>query len=182
MSSQPLRLAAIARSPFRAGQRAVTLAEMIVVATIIVVLTSAAVLGYSNLRTADELDSSARRIQTTLHRARALAINSSEPHEIAIDIDDRTFWVDNVSAANPAPKVDGLAFVTDNVEIAGVRIGSGLLQTTGEQRIAFDPDGSSPFAVIQLLRRGADPADDENFYTVRLFPHGEARVERTRVY
>lgn len=165
----------------RPARRAFTVAELVVVMSIIVILSTVAVVGYGSLRTADELDASARRVQSTLHRARTLAINSGQPHEFAIDLDQHAFWVDNVDATTPRPKVDGLAFLTEHARFARVRIGGHPPVESGEVRIPFAPDGRSPFAVIQVLRAGADDADPANYHTIRLFPHGEARIERTRV-
>jgi Tfp pilus assembly protein FimT len=165
----------------RGRGRAFSLAELLVVSSIIIVLSTTAVLGYRNLRVSDDVTTTARRIQVTLQRARTLAISSGQAHEFVLDIDERLFWVDNVDPADAAPKVDGLGFGSEFVRVAGFRENGGALLTSGERRLRFEPDGRSSFAVIQLIREGENDTVDENFATVRLFPHGEVRVERRRV-
>ena len=74
--------------------------------------------------------------------------------------------------------------MAEDVIIAELIVGQGQTpETSGVHAITFYPDGRAPFVIMNLRREADNPADDENFTAVRLFPaSGEAQIlEETKL-
>lgn len=131
-----------------------------------------------------------RRLTHALSTARAFAIARNTYYQVSIDLDNRSFWVDETidPAANPAtppagqrftPKVVTPEGIDPRVIVEGVLYGaSGSPVTTGVQKVIFRPDGSSTQdARFRFYQIGDDVNFGTSFHTVRVYaPTGASKA------
>lgn len=157
---------------------AFSLIEILVVLTIMTIGTGVALYSYSSYRRSIVLTSSASNVQRTLMQARSRAIHLNAPHRVFIDIDNDTVWVNqlNHTKTQSIPKVVPETSVGDFVTIQEIRIGS-TTYTSGTRTVDFETDGGNPLVIVNLRRLAGDPASEESYTAVRLYPaSGEAQV------
>jgi len=167
-----------------------TMIELIVVVAIMAIVTTAAVYSYATFRNYKGVDVSSALIEQSLLQARNRLITLNRIQEIRIDLDRDTIWVDQLNPATPpavglvrVPYVVPEASTVDFVEIISVRVNGGAAVTTGIVDIQLEPGELGPLILIELKRGPDDPADDENYTTIRVEP-GSLDVEvlrRTRI-
>lgn len=173
----------------RRSTRAFTAVEIMLSVAIGLVV---AVIGFSGLRLFDaELPakSVSRRFSHALSTARSFAIARNGFYQVGIDLDNGSFWIDQINDPNAPPpdplddkyrpKIVSPEGIDDRVAVNGLRFGGNpILQSTGIQTILFRPDGSADADVrIEFHQVAADPAIDANIFTVRVYgPSGLNRV------
>lgn len=164
------------------GRLAFTLVEILVVLVILSLLTTTALFSYTRFRQSQSIESSSEIVRRILMQARNRAIHLNLPHQVVIDLDNDTMWIDqlNSTRTETTPKI-----IPEQGMVAGVEIAELLIQntrvTTGRHALMFEPDGRNPFVVVLLRKEIDDPSVDANYYSVRLFPSsGEAQILANR--
>lgn len=183
----------------RAGaRRGFTITELLVVASLVLVVTLGAVGAYANMRRGRTVRTAAEGLQSALVAARAYAITTNGVYRVVLQLRDPAtgaaqpmYWIDeafpteevdpvtNTPSMAKTPKVttpeplpeDVAVFDATVVQVsAPSRTGSGNAGTHSFAMIRFFPDGSSDHAWIRLVREGETTADASNphLYTVRL--------------
>lgn len=159
--------------------RAFSLVEILVVIVIIAVGSTVALYGYASYRNSLVVETSARLVQRNLLYAKNRAISYRVPHDVVVDLDRDTIWVDELDPTGSSvakPKVAEEEGAAEFVDIALLRIGSADY-AVGERRIRFSPDGTNPFVVVHLIRDVDDANVDANYTSVELAPTSvDARV------
>lgn len=168
-----------------ARRRAFSTLELVTALAIGMVL---AVIGLAGLRlfqSERRVESAAERFSNALSSARTLAVSQNGFYQVALDIDNNNFWIDEIDDpdVNPGvsltPKVVHPEPVGDLVEVDGVLFqGAGSAETSGIQEFIFSPDGSADNdAIITFILTGRDPNVEENLTSVRLYgPTGQNKV------
>ena len=151
---------------------------MLVALAIISILSTLAILTYSNYRKHLQVKSTADSVNALLATSRTYAISHNGYFQAVIDLDDGSFWIDEVTIFGNlvTPKLVTPEKVTNFVRIVDVEV-LGVVHTTGIVRLLFRPEGSSDYAKIHVLGEKADPAFDDNYFTVVLYSStGRAKV------
>lgn len=174
------RFDAVAAAPgkFRASRRAFSLAEILVVIVILILGSTIALYSYASYRKTLTVQTSASKFQRVLSLARGRAINMAVPHQVVVDLDRNTFWIDQLNAGGgiTKPKVVEETAVSDFVVIESLQVGAAT-HTGGTRTIRFEPAGNNPFVLALMRREFDDPAFDGHFFSIRMFPSsGEAQV------
>ncbi|MBI5155612.1 prepilin-type N-terminal cleavage/methylation domain-containing protein [Candidatus Poribacteria bacterium] len=162
----------------REGARGFSMAEILVVLFILALGSTIALYSYANYRKSLTVQTSARKFQAVLSQARGRAINFNLPNQVTVDLDSESFWVDELNSTRTdyKAKVIPEEKVSEFVIIEQLQIGSSTF-TSGIHAIVFEPDGTSPFVVVHMRREFDDPSQDENYYSVRMYPSsGEPQV------
>lgn len=135
--------------------------------------------------------SMARRVNHAMSTARSFAISYNSYYEVVMDLDNRSFWIDealdpNLPANDPenlqrrkkvtvAEPIDPRVAVevyhnladpspADDMPVAGAPV------TTGLTSIVFAPDGSAlQYAYITFRQTADDPAVARNLHTIRVY-------------
>lgn len=168
----------IAFGPLSGRARAFSMVEILVVLIILSIMTTVALFSYSTFKDSQSLQMSADKARRILMQGRNRAINLNLPQEVVVDLDRESMWVNqlNSTRTQTSPKVVPEERMADFVRIEELRINSTTF-TSGEHVIAFEPAGGNPLVVLSLKREADDPARDENYFSVRLFPtSGEAQI------
>jgi len=165
--------------PHPRRSRAFSLVEILVVIAIMAIGSTVALYGYASYRNSLVVETSARLIQRNLLYAKNRAISYRVPHEVVIDLDRDTVWVNELDATGTSvakPKVSDEEGVAEFVDLALLKIGPASY-AVGERRIRFSPDGRNPFVVVHLIRDVDDYNVDANYTSVELAPSSvDARV------
>lgn len=182
-------------SRIRHGRRAITLLEILVVVSIVVVLTSLAMLQYRSTRQAMRLNNGAMDLKSTFQVARSLAISNEDGNFYGVTLSpaNGSFWVDELRAETSGtltvftvskPKVTSPRELPDLVRFEEIRILHNAdpvlsdnssetfnfpFDNTSFPTILFSPSGTSDYAVIQLIQEISDVDNAQNFYSVKLF-------------
>lgn len=172
-------------SAFRTRVRGFSTLEMVTALAIGMILTVIGLAGLRLFQSEKRVEGAAERFSSTLSAARTLAVSQNGFYQVALDLDNSNYWIDEIDDpdVNPGvsltPKVVHPEAVGDLVEVEGVLYqGAGSIVTTGTQEFIFSPDGSADNgAVITFHLRGLDPNDEENLVSVRLYgPTGQNQV------
>jgi prepilin-type N-terminal cleavage/methylation domain-containing protein len=171
-------------SALRARSRAgYSLVEVLVVVTILSIGSTIALYQYQSFRESLGVDSSAQVVRRMMILAKHRAISTALPHEVLIDLERETIWVDQLNAAGTErkPRIIPDEQMVEDVVIDAVKI-NGTEFTTGVQTIRFSPQGGNPLITVLIRRANDDPGVPENFTSVRLYPSSsEPRIyERAR--
>ncbi len=158
-------------------RRGFSLPEMLIVLMIISIFSGLAIVSYSGFRNYLRVRSAAQEVVSLLSAARAMAINQNGYFRVGFNIDNGTFWVDEVDSFGTLsqPKIIHPLAINDQIKLISVRVEDNFfLQGIGYT--LFRPDATAQYCVIYLLRVSA-PDTDENYYTIRVFPGtGKAKV------
>lgn len=168
--------------PVRA-RRAFSLVEIMVVIVILAVGSTVALYGYAGYQKSLVVETSARLLQRNLLFAKNRAISYGLPHEVVVDLDRNTVWVDELDATGASvvkPKVAEEEGVADFVDVTFLKIGAAEY-SVGTRRIRFMPDGTNPYVVMHLIREVDDRNVASNYTSVELHPTSvDARVVADR--
>ncbi len=174
----------------RSRRRAFSTMELVTALAIGMVLTVVGLAGVRVLQSEQRVEAAASRLSSILSSARTLAVSQNSYYQVALDLDNSNYWIDEIDdpVANPGvsltPKVVHPEAMGELVEIEGVLIqGGGPLITSGIEEFIFSPDGSADNdVIITLFLRGSDPNTDENLVSIRIYgPTGQNIVlERER--
>ena len=151
-------------------RRGFTLLETLTVVAIIGILTSFAILVYSNHRRALRAQTSAQQIESLFTTARALAINQNAHFRAVLDLNTSGMWIDRTDRNGEVvtPKVitpENWSFYTTVVDVTV----DGTSFTTGLVPIGFRPNGSSQSVRILLASEGGDSVSGEDLFTIKLY-------------
>jgi prepilin-type N-terminal cleavage/methylation domain-containing protein len=159
-------------------RRGFTLLETLTVVAIIGILTSFAILVYSNHRRGLRAQTSAQQIESLFTTARALAINQNAHFRAVLDLDTSGMWIDRTDQDGQVvtPKVvtpENWSFYTTVVDVTV----DGTSSTAGVVPIRFRPNGSSQSARILLASEGGDSTGGEDLFTIKLYgPTARSRI------
>lgn len=160
------------------GQGAFTVSELLIVVAIILILSTFSIVSYSSWHRRAKIGSAARQLKAICATTRAMAVGQNTNFQVAIDIDNREFWTDEVDNFGNvvSPKVIHPEPLIDLIIIREIRV-NGITHTSGVARINFHPEATADYSQIYLLPEGAKDLP-ENYYTVRIF----SSTALTRVY
>jgi len=136
------------------NNRAYTLIELIVVMMLVSTMLLIALPSLQGTLSAYPVREEARKLAECIEEVRSVATREQTDHTLHIDIDKGRFWTCRRSdPAEPQKRSCNQPWVLpDGVRVAGIRSGSGEMQTTGEARILFSGQSYAQSAVIHLLR------------------------------
>ncbi len=156
---------------FPRPRRAFSLVEILVVIVILAVMSTVALYSYAEYREQLVTDTAASAVQKTLLFAKNRAISYRTPHQVVFDLDNNTFWVDELDSSSTVvrPKVAEEEGTGDFVELHIVKIGSTEFGS-GRRMVRFEPDGTNPLVVVEVRRTAADVLDLTSYVSVRMFP------------
>lgn len=145
--------------------------ELLVVIVIILFASSVSIVAYSNFRKGATVRTSAEKVSAAMVNARTRAIASNLPSSVLFDLENNTFWIDDLDAtlAVRTPKVIAPETLHADVEIESVRINSQEF-TSGMRRVVFQPDGTNPFVTINIRRIFDDQNDDAGYFSIQIYP------------
>lgn len=152
-------------------RRGFSLAEILVVLTIIAFASTVALLAYSNYRKGSNVRNAATEVSRVLSTAHMRAIAQNRPSSVVFDIGNSAFWIDDLEDTLDVrtPKVVPPKFLSEDVVIDTVRIGAAEY-TNGQQRVIFWPDGTKSFITVNLRNTYDDSGADESYYSIQMYP------------
>ncbi len=159
-------------------RRGFSLAELLVVLSIVLFAVTVSLLAYGNYRKGATVRSAADKVRAAMVQARYRAIASGLPSAVVFDVDNTVIWIDDLDEdlSPRAPKAVAPEFLGDDVIIDLLRINANSFNS-GVQQVVFRPDDTNPLVTVHLRREFDDPADDENYYSVQMYPNSaEPRV------
>jgi prepilin-type N-terminal cleavage/methylation domain-containing protein len=147
-----------------------TLLEALTVLAIMGILSSLAVLVYTNQRRAVRARSAARQIEVLFTTARSLAINQNTHFQAVLDLNSEGLWIDQVDAEGRvvAPKLTTPETWPAYVDVIGAEV-NGQTTRSGLVRIRFHPNGTSDSARIVLMSGKNDNMGSEEYMTVKMY-------------
>jgi prepilin-type N-terminal cleavage/methylation domain-containing protein len=183
----------------RENRRAFTLVELMVVFAITAILTLIAVGSYASFRKSRQIRSAAESVNSVFVAARSYAIATGQWHRVVFQFknlagaEQYSYWVDEIdpftsAVPNPAiPEPARKAKITtpdvmqEQVKISGIKIDPYPTEFAHPADtyvvVRFFPDGTSDMTSVYLLPIGADPAQDVNYYTVKVYsPTGKSKI------
>lgn len=164
--------------PLRPVPRGFSLAEALVVLTIIVIGTVFAVSAYSTHTRTQATRATAQQVSQALIYAKNHAIMQRVNTAFRVDLSRQLYWVDEVDAAGNTtkPQIVERRPPENNVLIQDVILGSTTI-SAGTVSVRFDSLGNNQLVSLALRREIDDPSDAASYFTVKMFPAaGEARV------
>jgi prepilin-type N-terminal cleavage/methylation domain-containing protein len=153
--------------------------ELLVAVIIISIVSTAGVLGYSNYRQRNELESAARKITSTMSAARQYAITTNAPYQVVLNLPSEAFWIDEMDALGTSIRRQQATLpgeMPDFVTIESATVES-VAATSGRVEIKFWPDGHSDNATIVLLHDSNLGNTKENVLSIKVYgPTGASRI------
>lgn len=166
-----------------------SLLEMITAMTIGLVVSVIGFSGMTMFQNKLPIKSTTDRFVHALSTARSAAIGQNSFFQVTVDLDNESFWIDEVldpltNAQLPPfniikPKVIPPEKLEKRIEIESILdIGSNSVFNDGLQFFIYRPDGSAVRdAKIYFIRKTDDSDKAMNFYTVRLYgPTGASQI------
>ena len=152
------------------GPRAITAIELVAVLLVIALLATASLATFAGYHQARLVSTQARKIQQVLALARSYAISHNGYYRVVFAPNGRGFWIDKTDDQGEATQTRIVTpeATDERVRVAGIVAGS-THYTAESVSLRFYPAGTSTDASIFLIRRGADPGDDSNYPTVKLY-------------
>lgn len=160
------------------SRRGFSLAELLVVLFIVTFAATVSLLAYGNYRKGATVRSGADKVRAAMVQARYRAIASNLPTALVFDLNNHAIWIDelNEDLTPRNPKVVPPELLGDDVLIDQLRVNASTYESEVHQAI-FRPDDTNPFVTVHLRRDFDDPEDDENYYSVQIYPNSaEPRV------
>ena len=147
-----------------------TLLEALTVLVIRGILSSLAIVVYTNHRRAVRGRSAARQIEVLFGTARALAINQNTHFQVVFDLNTGGFWIDRIDADGRvvAPKLTTPATWPEYVDVLGIEV-NGAVARSGIVRVRFHPNGTADSARVVLVSRSGDSRSSGDYHTIRLY-------------
>ncbi len=114
---------------------------------------------------------SSEKVRSGLVQARSRSIAAGLPSSFVVDIDNNTFWIDDLNSdyTVKSPKIIPLEYLPQDAVIEEVTINSTTF-SDGIRGILFQSDGTNPFLTIVLRRTNADITQDKNYYSIQMYP------------
>ncbi len=159
-------------------RRGFSLAELLVVLAIVLFAVTISLLAYGNYRQGATVRSAADKVRAAMVQARYRAIASNLPSALVLDLDNSAIWIDDLDENfDPrAPKAVHPEHLGDDVIIDLLRINADSFDS-GVHQVVFRPDDTNPFVTVHLRLEFDDPADEDSFYSVQMYPNSaEPRV------
>jgi len=151
-------------------RRGFSMAEMLVVLVIIAFASTVSLLAYSNYRQGANVRTSAEKVRALLVNARARSIASGLPAAVTFDLDNQSYWIDDLDSALAirAAKAIPPEVFPEEVIVESLKIGADVHED-GTRRIVFRPEGTNPFITVNLRRAFGDDVDT-NYYAIQMYP------------
>jgi prepilin-type N-terminal cleavage/methylation domain-containing protein len=151
---------------FLKNRRGFTLIETLVVAAILAAITGVSIVSYVRYQDNNRIDSASRQIVQYCYSARQYAITNNATTRV-IFIPGRGYVGVDLLIDEPTDSwqeaVVDYKQIDEHIEITDIDA-----VTDTRLYIMFYPNGSSENKMIHLLRKGADPNEEANYYTVEV--------------